>query len=98
MKTLFFPLLIATILSLISPTIARELPSNPLLRDLALGKRDNIIKKRQTNFTLTNSDECVEDDYLQGLQTFSADATPFCSSLIGIPMSTVDSTTVAAHV
>jgi len=43
---------------------------------------------------------CVENDYLQALQNFSLDATPFCSTYLSIPLYTVtaDSATVYVYV
>jgi len=43
---------------------------------------------------------CVENDYLQALQNFSIDATPFCSSYLSIPNYTVtyDSATVYKYI
>ena len=59
------------------------------LNALKNGPAKDGLAKRQNNNTYAPGQLCTEDGYLQGMQTLSAVAIPFCSSYISIANYTV---------
>ena len=93
-STLFLSAFLALSL-IVAAQVEEEFLSPRIKKVLEKGKDDTtpagkiFPEKRQSNFTLINSDVCLEDDELLALQEFSPDATPFCSSFLSIPASTI---------